>query len=248
MEGIIMKLISETNDLHAIVVGSSGGIGKAFCKHLLSLENVTKVTGLSRSETDIDDPKFVSHQIDVCDEASIEDAASHIEPAQLIIIATGILHDDRTMPEKSLNNLNLDQLEHVFKINTFGPALVIKHLAKKMPPKQSSLIVVLSAKVGSISDNFLGGWYGYRASKAALNMMVRTAGIEIQRFHPDHSIVSIHPGTVTTALSNPFTANYPEDKLIDPDGAIARLMTVIDNLGPANNGQFIDWDGSRISY
>ena len=243
-----MKLVSDTQNLHAIVVGSSGGIGKAFCDNLLALNNVQRVTGLSRSETPIDNPKFDSKTIDITDEASIVSATESLEEAQLIIIATGILHDENMMPEKNLANINLDKLRYAFDINTIGPALLIKHLSKKMPAKAPSLIIVLSAKVGSISDNYLGGWYGYRASKAALNMIVRTAGIEIQRFHPNHSVVSVHPGTVTTKLSNPFTANYPKEKLLAPEDSVDKLIDVIDQLGPANNGQFINWDGTRISY
>lgn len=243
-----MKIISETEGLRAVVVGSSGGIGKSFCEYLLNLSNVEKVIGLSRSPTNIENSKFVSYKIDITDENSIVKASEFIEEAHLIVIATGVLHDDTMMPEKSLNNLSLDHLQHAFDINTIGPALLLKHLCKKLTPKEPSLVVVLSAKVGSINDNFLGGWYGYRASKAALNMIVRTAGIEIQRFHPNQSIVSMHPGTVTTKLSDPFTTNYPKDKLIDPDGAVDRLIGVIDTLGPANNGQFIDWDGTKISY
>ena len=243
-----MKLVSETEGLNVIVVGSSGGIGKAFCDNLLALDNVKHVTGLSRSDTPIEHPKFVSKKIDITDEASIVSATESLEDAHLIIISTGILHDESMMPEKNLANIDLDKLRHAFDINAIGPALLIKYLSKKMPAKEPSLIVVLSAKVGSISDNFLGGWYGYRASKAALNMIVRTAGIEIQRFHPTHSIVSVHPGTVTTKLSNPFTANYPKEKLLAPEDSVAKLIAVIDGLGPENNGQFINWDGTRISY
>lgn len=243
-----MKIVSETDQLHAIIVGSSGGIGKALCEYLLQLSNVNKVTGLSRSPTDINHEKFISHDIDITSEESIIGAISSVEEAQLIIIATGILHDDEMMPEKSLSNLSVENLHRAFNVNTIGPALLIKHLSKKMSAQQPSLLVALSAKVGSISDNILGGWYGYRASKAALNMIIKTASIEIQRFHPNHTVIAFHPGTVTTNLSNPFTTNYPKEKLIDPDGAAERLLNTIDKLGPANNGQLINWDGTRISF
>ena len=243
-----MKLVSETEGLNVIVVGSSGGIGKAFCDHLLSLDNVQRVTGLSRSDTPFEHAKFLSKQLDITDEESIISATESLEDAHLIIIATGILHDESMMPEKNLANINLANLQHAFDINAIGPALLIKHLSKKLPAKEPSLIIVLSAKVGSIGDNYLGGWYGYRASKAALNMIVKTAGIELQRFHPNHSVVSVHPGTVTTKLSNPFTANYPKEKLLEPEDSVNKLIAVIDQLGPENNGQFINWDGTKIIY
>lgn len=243
-----MKLVSETHQLHAIVVGSSGGIGRGLCEDLLKRSNVVKVTGLSRSPTEINHENFTAHQIDIIDEASIIEAVSSIEEAQLIIIATGILHDEDMMPEKSLSNISMKNLQRAFDINTIGPALLIKHLSKKMATHQPSFLVALSAKVGSISDNLLGGWYGYRASKAALNMIIKTASIEVQRFHPNHVVMALHPGTVTTDLSNPFTTNYPKEKLIDPAGAAERLLNTLDTLGPANNGHLINWDGTRITF
>lgn len=243
-----MGLITDSKELHAIVVGSSGGIGKAVTEALLTHSNVQQVTGMSRSQTPIEHSKFNALSIDILDEESISNAVSMVEPAQLIIIATGILHDDIAQPEKSLNNLDFNVLQRLFDVNTIGPALLIKHLSKKLISQEPCLMGVLSAKVGSISDNMLGGWYGYRASKAALNMIVKTAAIEVQRFHPDHCLVSLHPGTVQTALSDPFTANYPKDKLFETEVSAKNLLETMDKLGPANNGQFINWDGSLITF
>lgn len=243
-----MGLITDTNHLKVVVAGSSGGIGSACVQHLLTLPNLESITGLSRSQTNLSHPKFTHLNFDLTDEASILQAASSIEKAHLIIIATGILHDGTIMPEKNLGQLNPDNLQNLFTINTIGPALLIKHLSNKLVPKEHGLIAVLSAKVGSITDNFLGGWYGYRASKSALNMIVKTAAIEMHRGQKNHSIVSLHPGTVKTKLSDPFTANYPENKLIEPDDAAKRLLSVIDNLNASHNGQFIHWDGSNLPY
>jgi NAD(P)-dependent dehydrogenase (short-subunit alcohol dehydrogenase family) len=150
------------------------------------------------------------------------------------------------MPEKTLRELDAEVMAHVLAINTIGPAMVAKHFLPRMRPGTKSVFAVLSARVGSISDNRLGGWYSYRASKAALNMLLKTLAIEHARRFPASIVAGLHPGTVATPLSAPFQQRVPEGKLFTPDFAAERLLAVIDGLEVSDSGSVFAWDGSRI--
>ena len=185
--------------------------------------------------------------IDVTDEASIASAAARIEaPVDLVITATGLLHEAGRMPEKALGELDGAALARVFEINSIGPALVFEHFVPLLAKGRRAVIAAMSARVGSISDNRSGGWYGYRASKAALNMIVKSAAIEIRRSRPEAVCVALHPGTVDTALSRPFQARVPAGTLFTPAWSAERLLSVIDALTPENSGRIFDWDGHEI--
>lgn len=167
----------------------------------------------------------------------------------LVIVATGILHDGETVqPEKTWRALNATSLEKAFRINTVGPALVAKHFLPLLARRRKSAFAVLSARVGSISDNRLGGWYAYRSSKAALNMLVRTLDIELKRSNPDALCVALHPGTVDSRLSRPFQANVPEGKLFSPDVAARHLLSVLDGLAPEQSGKLFAWNGGEVPF
>ena len=225
----------------AVIIGSSGGIGRALADELQKAGFA--VDRLSRSVG----PGGLS--IDVTNELSVAAAASALSakaPYQMIIVASGLLQNEDVRPEKTLNDLRSDTLLTYFAVNSVGPALVAKHFIPLLPTVGRSIFAVLSARVGSISDNVLGGWYGYRASKAALNMLVKTLAIETNRKRPDAICVALHPGTVDTNLSKPFQKNVPADQLFSRKYAAERLLDVVRRLTPLQTGQCFGWNGDRI--
>lgn len=234
---------------HAIVIGASGGIGGALVAALAARPGIASVTALSRRPIDTTDPRVVTGTIDLADEVSIAAAAAACQarPPGLVVCAAGILHDEALKPEKALRDLDPAHFARVLMVNTIGPALVLKHFLPLLPRTGKGVIALLSARVGSISDNRLGGWYAYRASKAALNQVVRTAAIEAARGRREAVIVGLHPGTVATPLSAPFRGNVRPDRLFAPAFAASALLDVIDGLEPADSGRCFAWDGSEIA-
>jgi len=224
--------------MSAVVIGASGGIGAAL---VAAIEDEgVPVRGFARS--------FAGDGfLDLEDEASIAAAAARSGRPDLVIVATGLLHQGDRGPEKALAELDADWLARNFAVNAVGPAIVAKHFLPLMPREGRSIFVVLSARVGSISDNRLGGWYGYRASKAALNQLVRTLGIEDRRRNKRGIVVALHPGTVDTDLSRPFQGNVQPGRLFAPDRAAVQLLDVIDGLGPADSGKLFDWEGKEVA-
>ena len=225
----------------AVVVGASGGIGSALLHCLQQDDRYRLVIGLSRGS---------EPALDLLDESSITQAAARVRdlglPLRLVIDATGFLHGKGQAPEKSWQQLDAAQLAHNFAINAIGPALLMKHFLPLLPREGRSVFATLSAKVGSIGDNHLGGWYSYRASKAALNQLVRTAAIELRRRQPQALCVALHPGTVATGLSAPFAKTGLQVQA--PDHAAARLLGVIDGFQVADSGGFFNHDGSVLPW
>ena len=233
--------------LRAAVIGASGAIGQALVSHLARDGRFATVYALSRHSSPRSTSAVVSGEIDIGDEASIRDAAEAIgDPVHLVLIATGLLHEGARGPERALRDLDAAWLARVFAINTIGPALALRYFVPLMPRTGRSAIAALSARVGSVSDNRTGGWYGYRASKAALNMMVRCAAIEVARTRPEAVCVALHPGTVESNLSQPFQSRVPAGKLFQPLEAAGRLIGVLDGLTPQQSGRCFAWDGSEI--
>jgi len=223
----------------AIVLGATGAIGGAFEKALLRMPACAGVIGLGRQT----DPAF-----DLEDEASIAACARAVAPAgpfDLIVDATGALHMDGVAPEKRLQDLNADRLSRAFTINAIGPALLMKHFTPLLPAKSRCMFATLSARVGSIADNRKGGWYGYRASKAARNMLLRTAAVEACRQRPEAVFVALQPGTVRSRLSAPFAAGADA---MDPDVSAALLLGAIDALPARGEAVFIDYRGQPIEW
>ena len=205
--------------------------------------------GWSRRKVDADDEAIKSSYVDITDETSIAAAASSLERIDLVIVAIGLLHGSGdAAPEKSWKDLSADQFAENFLINTVGPALIAKHVLPRFPRRERAVFAVLSARVGSIEDNRLGGWYSYRASKAALNQVIKSLSIELSRFRPEAICVGLHPGTVDTKLSRPFQGNVASDKLFTPNVAARHLLRVIDGLTPKDTGGLFAWDGERIPY
>lgn len=237
--------------LNVAVIGASGGIGRAFVHHLDAMDNVAQVHAFSRSKAVFDSEKVRTGFLDFSDEASIEAAAERAAQGaklDLVIVASGMLHDEAIQPEKALRDFKAENFERLFLVNTIGPALVAKHFLKHIHKDQRSVFAALSARVGSIEDNVLGGWYAYRASKAALNMVLKTAAIEIKRRHKHAVIAALHPGTVATGLSEPFQGNVPEGKLFTPEYSSGCLLKVLDGLSPEDSGKLVAWDGEIIPY
>lgn len=221
--------------MSAVVLGASGGIGAALADALDEEGAIDRVHRLSRSGTGFD----------LTDEESIAAAAATVGAPTLVIVATGILHEAGDGPEKALRDLDPVWLARQYAVNAIGPALVAKHFLPVMPRTGRCVFAFLSARVGSIADNRLGGWHGYRASKAALNQLIRTIAIEEKRRNDRAIVVGLHPGAVDTALSKPFR-NAGRD-LFKPDRAAMQLLDVIDSLKPLDSGKLFAWDGAEIA-
>ena len=225
--------------MKSIVIGATGGIGAALADALEA--RGVAVTRLSRQSTP---------PIDLESDASIAAAAATVAsdgPFDLILIASGILHGDGVAPEKTYRQLDGPALEQVFRVNSIGPTLVARHFVPLLRQSGRAIFAALSARVGSIGDNKLGGWFAYRASKAALNQIVRTLAIELARTRPETLCVALHPGTVDTALSAPFQRGLAEGQLLSPAASAGHLLDTLDKLGPADSGGCFDWKGERIA-
>lgn len=232
------------------IIGASGGLGAAFVSAFAD-DPTNTVYGFSRSKIESHFTNVSASYIDFADEPSIQQAAEQSAqhgPLDSVIIATGMLHGSDLMPEKSLRDLSAENFQRIFMANTIGPALVAKHFFPKLRPKQRSVFAALSARVGSIGDNRLGGWYAYRAAKAALNMLIKTASIEVARRQADAIVVGLHPGTVDTPLSQPFQQRVPSDKLFSTEYSANRLIAVLNGLSTDDSGKVFAWDGSEVPY
>ncbi|MDF1683244.1 MAG: SDR family NAD(P)-dependent oxidoreductase [Legionellaceae bacterium] len=228
------------NPQNIAILGASGAIGSAF-KALLSEKHPNaSLFAFSRKG---------EHSIDYSSEGSIAEAAeiaAKEKPLDLVIVTNGILHDGQFMPEKSLRDLSAENLRRTFEVNTITPALIAKYFLPKLNQEKPSIFSALSARVGSISDNQLGGWYAYRSSKAALNMIIKNAAIEVSRRNKQAIIIGLHPGTVDSNLSKPFQGNVADGKLFTPEYSARRLLEVLENLSLKQTGKCFAWDGEEI--
>lgn len=237
--------------IRAAVIGSTGGIGRAFVDALAASDGVAAVHALSRSGASHPSEKVRNLTVNILDEDSLIAAAQALDevgPFDLIIVATGLLQGQGIEPEKNMRALNLDAMHTSFAVNTFGPALCAKHFLPLLRRDAKAVFAALSARVGSISDNRLGGWYAYRASKAALNMMIKSLSIEVGRRFKQQAIIGLHPGTVDTGLSKPFQGNVPEGKLFTPAFSAEKMLDVIDQISAAESGSLFAWDGQAIEF
>ena len=222
------------------IIGASGAIGSAFVKLLSDKYPKASMFAFSRN---------AYHKIDYSNEESLGEASelsAKDKPLDLVIVANGILHGQGLMPEKSLRDLSAKNFQHIFEVNTVTPALIAKHFLPKLNKGQTSIFAVLSARVGSISDNHLGGWYAYRASKAALNMIIKSAAIEVGRRNRKAIVVGLHPGTVNSDLSKPFQSNVADGKLFTPEYSTKKLLEVLENICPEQTGKCFAWDGQEV--
>ena len=246
---------------NALIVGASQGIGLGFVRKLLQDRRSARIYATYRRKESAAEllnlqseypNRICCLEVDITDEGQISQAAEYIGnevgKLHLAINCAGILHEGNLQPEKSLKQINSEHLLRYFQVNSMGTLLLAKHLLPLFRHDEKSLLVAISAKVGSIGDNQLGGWYGYRASKAALNMFMRNVSIEYRRTSPRTIVVLIHPGTTDTRLSEPFQKNVPSGKLFSVAQTVSQLLGVLENLDEGDSGQFFSWDGSRLPW
>ena len=244
----------------ALVQGASRGLGLAFVEQLLARERMD-VVATARSPAASEGlvalaerfgSRLLCVPLDVADEASIEAAAARtgsVHPRlQLLLNCAGLLHDSGLRPEKRLEQADPERLRRLFDVNAIGPLLVTRHFLPLLRHGDRAIVANVSARVGSIGDNRLGGWYGYRASKAAQNMFTRTLAIELRRRAPAVVCVALHPGTVETDLSAPFRGGAPPERRFTPQRAAEQLLAVVDSLGPDDSGSFLDWARKPIPW
>ncbi len=235
--------------LRVVIIGAGGAIGAALVQSYLQLEPLAQVLACSRQPLPQSPGAADWMPLDLLDERSIAAAAAHAAtsgPVDRILICSGLLHDAERRPEKSLRELDAAWLQRNFAINSIGPALVLKHFLPLLRRDERAVCAALSARVGSIGDNRLGGWYSYRASKAALNMLIATAAIELKRTHPKALLIGLHPGTVDSPLSAPYQTNLREGQLQTPLQAAAQLLQVVESADAALSGRCLAWDGSVV--
>ncbi|WP_415888952.1 SDR family NAD(P)-dependent oxidoreductase [Neptuniibacter sp. SY11_33] len=251
---VVLVCMNSVNNRHknVVLIGATGGIGSALIKHLLQDSDVGHIFAFSRlsAEKPIElcNDKVTYGYLDLYSEKSISQLGVLLENVELdlVLVCSGLLHDDQTQPEKRLSQVNMENFQKLFHINATAPMLIAQQLVPLLNKKRKVVFAVISARVGSISDNRLGGWYGYRASKSALNMLLKTLSIEIQRKLPQSIIVGLHPGTVNTMLSQPFQSKVPADKLFSPEQSTSYLLDVIEGLRPEQSGRIFAWDGAEI--
>lgn len=233
------------NKVNIAVFGASGAIGSEFVKQFANNAKVNKIYAYSRGKVDFHNPKISIAHFDYHSEDTIKDLADACEDKlDIIIIATGILHNQNFLPEKNLKSLSADIFNENFLINTIGPSLIAKYFLDKLNNDTRSVCAFLSARVGSISDNYLGGWYSYRAAKAALNMVIRNLAIESKRKYKQKIIIGLHPGTVDSNLSKPFQGNVKN--LFSPAKSVEQLIDVINSRDVQDSGNVFAYDATKI--
>lgn len=240
--------LSEEPPSCVVVAGASGGIGSAFCLKIAQHFPAALIVRMARQPGEL--PRLDADTVDIALElneaASIREAVERIPPKRhvdWVFVATGWLHDDGYGPEKTYTSLDAEHLMRAYRINAVGPALLLKHLIPRLDPAHACAVGVLSARVGSISDNRLGGWHSYRASKAALNMLLKNYAIELARKRSRHVIVGLQPGTTATALSAPFQRNVPTEQLQSPEYTAEQLLQVMRRLRAEDSGRLFDFLG-----
>ncbi|MEO5624997.1 MAG: SDR family NAD(P)-dependent oxidoreductase [Dokdonella sp.] len=247
---------------HVLVTGASSGIGLGLVRELVVNQHVATVTAVSRHAganealaelgSRCDRDRLHTIDADLTDEtataAMVERVRARHDRLHLVVNAAGMLHDDALRPERSINQLTLDALQRSFAINAFAPILLGRALMPLLDRDEGSVFASISARVGSIGDNWLGGWYAYRAAKAAQNQLIRTFSIELSRRNPKACCLLLHPGTVDTPLSVPFQTNVPAEKLFSVERASQQLLQIIAACTPADSGRFIAWDGRDVPW
>jgi NAD(P)-dependent dehydrogenase (short-subunit alcohol dehydrogenase family) len=247
---------SQRRPTAALIVGAGQGIGLEFVWQFLQSDRVDRLYATYRNPNSellaIAHPSLHCLPMDITAEAQIAAVVQTIQAEtpvlHYVINCVGWLHEGTQQPEKSLRHLNAEQLLHYFQVNSIGAILLAKQVQPLLKHRDRAILATISAKVGSIGDNALGGWYGYRASKAALNMFMKTAAIEYQRSCPRAIVVTLHPGTTDTQLSRPFQRNVPPEKLFSVERTVQQLVGVLDQLQETDSGGFFSWDGSPLPW
>ena len=235
--------------MNIVIAGGSGGIGGAFVEALATRPGVEKIIATCNSHSSaLDHPKVTWHRLDLTDETVMRDWAARLDEIDWLINAAGILHTPAKGPEKSIRQIDSAFFLENMRTNALPALLLAKHLHDSFRHGRPAVFASVSAKVGSIEDNRLGGWFSYRASKAALNMGIKTLAIEWRRTLPNVAVVALHPGTTDTALSKLFQRNVPREQLFTPQYSVNCMLNVLENLKPANSGEFLAFDGERLPW
>ena len=235
--------------MKVVITGGSGGIGSAFVHRLAGRPNVETVTATyHRNRPAVEHPKVTWQRLDLTDESAIHAWAAQMDEIDWLINAAGMLHTSTQGPEKTVRHIYPEFFLRCVKVNTVPTLLLAKHLHTCFRHGRPAVFAAVSAKVGSIEDNRLGGWFSYRASKAALNMCLKTLAIEWRRTLPNVSVAALHPGTADTALSKPFQHNVPREQLFAPAQSVDYMLAVLDGLEPGESGQFLAFDGERLPW
>ncbi|MGD1905499.1 MAG: SDR family NAD(P)-dependent oxidoreductase [Leptolyngbyaceae cyanobacterium] len=253
-----IPLGKQLREAHILVVGASQGIGLGVVTHLLQATHVARIYATYRQPDTatgllaLENARLIALQMDATVETEIAAALKTIGTSTQrldgVINCVGFLHRDGLQPEKSVRQLDGEQLLEYFRVNSIPTALLAKHALPLLKRSDRSFFTTISAKIGSIGDNRLGGWYGYRASKAALNMFLKTIAIEYSRKSPNTTVVALHPGTTDTRLSQPFQRNVPEHKLFTVERTVTQLWDVISGLQATDHGDFFSWDGNPLPW
>lgn len=242
-------MLNESSIQNIAIIGAGGAIGQAILHKLSQAYPRASIHAFSRQNPCMDTNKVTYHTIDYNNEETLQQAAeeaSKTDKIDMVIVTTGILHEQGLMPEKSIKDITAENMARLFEVNTILPSLIAKYFLPKMHKDKAVLFAALSARVGSISDNGLGGWYAYRTSKAALNMMLKTLSIEMRRINKQSIIIGLHPGTVKSHLSKPFQKNVKPDKLFTAEFSAEKLLEVIQNKTTEDSGKIFAWDGQEI--
>ncbi len=256
-----MSIVGEVDNANVLIVGASQGIGLGFVQALLQDSQISRIYATYRrldsatvllALTAEYPGRLMSVKVDLTDEVEIkqcvEQIRTEVDKLHGIINCVGILHEGQLQPEKSLRQIDPENLMRYFQVNSISAILLAKHVVPLLNHGDRNVFATISAKLGSIGDNQLGGWYGYRASKAALNMLMRTVAIEYRRKSPHTIVVTLHPGTTDTHLSRPFQKNVSPEKLFSVERAIAQLSDILERLKSEDSGEFFSWDGSRLPW
>lgn len=235
-----------TSERYCAVIGASGAIGSEFVRQYC--KRGYTVHAFSRKSQEPSTKHVVHITMDMESDERIKQSLQAMDGIgyDCVIVATGVLHSEGMFPEKSMKALHVEQMARYFHVNTIIPSLIGKHFLPMLTKNRRAIFVALSARVGSISDNQLGGWYSYRSSKAALNMMLKTFAIEVGRYNKRAIVIGLHPGTVDSQLSQPFQQHVPEHQLFTPEFSVKNMCTVIDQCSVADSGGVFAWDGSGI--
>ena len=235
--------------MKVLILGASGGIGGALVKALCQRGDIESLIGTYLNSKPVFEHEKINLQaLDISNEDAVIEFAQKIDSIDWVINAVGFLSDEKQQPEKTIATFNADKLARAINTNTLPTLLLAKALKPALKKSESAVFATISAKVGSITDNGLGGWYSYRISKAALNMALKTLSIEWRRALPHCTVAALHPGTTDTALSKPFQKNVPEHKLFSSEQTANYLLAVLDQLDPTKTGKFWSWDGTEIPW
>lgn len=235
--------------MNIVIAGGSGGIGGAFVEMLAKRPGVAHITATyHRNRPDHEHPNVTWQQVDLTDVVAVADLAAQVGKVDWLINAAGMLHTQAQGPEKMIRQIDTAFFLENIRVNTLPTLLLAAQLQNNFRHGHPAVFATISAKVGSIEDNRLGGWYSYRASKAALNMCLKTLAIEWRRILPNVTVAALHPGTTDTALSKPFQRHVPTDQLFTPERSVDQLLNVLDNLDPSQSGQFLAFDGERLHW